>query len=89
MNNNEKAKLLEALQKGQVTVTFKKIDTGELRIMPCTLDPDVLKANGITSTINYSPTEMEAYPVWALDKKAWRSFRLDTVVQWDTNEVSV
>jgi hypothetical protein len=23
-----------------------------------------------------------------LDKKAWRSFRLDTVVQWDTNEVS-
>lgn len=89
MENNEKAKLLEALQTGLVTVTFKKIDTGELRIMPCTLDPDVLKANGITSTINYSPTEMEAYPVWALDKKAWRSFRLDTVVQWDTNEVSV
>ena len=88
MNNNEKAKLLEALQKGQVTVTFKKIDTGELRIMPCTLDPDVLKANGITSTINYSPTEMEAFPVWSRDKNAWRSFRLYTVVQWDTNGVS-
>lgn len=83
MENNEKAKLLEALQTGLVTVTFKKIDTGELRIMPCTLDPDVLKSNGITSTINYSPTEMEAFPVWSLDKDAWRSFRLDTVESWE------
>jgi len=88
MDNNEKAKLLEALQTGLVTVTFKKIDTGELRVMPCTLQPEALKENGVTSTINYSPTEMEAFPVWSLDKKAWRSFRLDTVVQWDTNEVS-
>ena len=83
MKTNEKAKLLEALQKGQVTVTFKKIDTGEIRIMPCTLNPDVLKANGITSTINYSPNEMEAFPVWSLDKNAWRSFRLDTVESWN------
>jgi len=82
MENNERAKLLEALQKGQVTVTFKKIDTGELRIMPCTLNPDALKANGVTSTINYSPNEMEAFPVWSLDKNAWRSFRLDTVESW-------
>lgn len=82
MNNNEKAKLLEALQKGQVTVTFKKIDTGEMRVMPCTLDPDVLKSNGITSTINYSADSMEAFPVWSLDKNAWRSFRLDTVESW-------
>ena len=83
MKTNEKAKLLEALQKGQVTVTFKKIDTGEIRVMPCTLNPDVLKANGITSTINYSPNEMEAFPVWSLDKNAWRSFRLDTVEGWE------
>ena len=82
MNNNEKAKLLEALQKGQVTVTFKKIDTGEMRVMPCTLDPDVLKSNGITSTISYSADSMEAFPVWSLDKNAWRSFRLDTVESW-------
>ena len=83
MENNERAKLLEALQKGQVTVTFKKIDTGEIRVMPCTLNPDVLKANAITSTINYSPNEMEAFPVWSLDKNAWRSFRLDTVEGWE------
>ena len=85
METNEKAKLLEALQTGLVTVTFKKIDTGELRIMPCTLNEDILKENGVTSTINYSPNNVEAFPVWSLDKNAWRSFRLDTVVQWDTN----
>tara|TARA_Y100000385_G_scaffold183820_1_gene189852 strand:- start:448 stop:711 length:264 start_codon:yes stop_codon:yes gene_type:complete len=83
MKTNERAKLLEALQKGQVTVTFKKIDTGEIRVMPCTLNVDVLKDNGISSTINYSADSMEAFPVWSLDKDAWRSFRLDTVESWE------
>jgi hypothetical protein len=83
METNEKAKLLEALQKGQVTVTFTKIDTGETRIMPCTLNPKVLKANGVETTVNYSSNSMEAFPVWSLDKNAWRSFRLDTVVGWE------
>ena len=83
MKTNERAKLLEALQKGQVTVTFKKIDTGEIRVMPCTLNVDILKDNGISSTINYSSNEMEAFPVWSLDKDAWRSFRLDTVESWE------
>jgi hypothetical protein len=83
MKTNERAKLLEALQKGQVTVTFKKIDTGEIRVMPCTLNVDILKDNGISSTINYSANEMEAFPVWSLDKDAWRSFRLDTVESWE------
>lgn len=83
MNNNEKANLLEALQKGQVTVTFTKIDTGEIRVMPCTLNKALLEANGITNEVNYSATSMEAFPVWSLDKNAWRSFRLDTVEGWE------
>lgn len=83
MNNTEKANLLEALQKGQVTVSFTKIDTGELRVMPCTLNKDILKENGIETTINYSSNSMEAFPVWSLDKSAWRSFRLDTVESWE------
>jgi hypothetical protein len=83
MNNNEQAELLEALRKGQVTVTFRKIDTGEIRIMPCTLNPAILEANGITNTVNYKSTSMEAFPVWSLDKNAWRAFRLDTVEGWE------
>ena len=32
---------LESAQKGIVTVEFRKIDTDELRIMPCTLNSEV------------------------------------------------
>lgn len=83
MNATEQKALLEALKKGTVTVTFRKIDTGELRVMPCTLNPAVLKANQVKTTINYEPQNMEAFPVWSLDKNAWRAFRLDTVEGWE------
>lgn len=83
MNTNESKALLEALQKGTVTVTFRKIDTGELRVMPCTLNPAVLEANNVATKVNYEPQNMEAFPVWSLDKDAWRAFRLDTVEGWE------
>jgi hypothetical protein len=83
MEQAEKGKLLEALKKGTVTVSFRKIDTGELRVMPCTLNPVVLEANGVTNKVNVQGTDTEAFPVWALDKDAWRSFRLDTVEGWE------
>lgn len=83
MNNNEKAKLLEALQKGQVQVTFRKVNTGEIRVMPCTLNPAILEANDVTIKINYSADKMDVFPVWSLDKNAWRSFILDTVEAWE------
>lgn len=83
MEQAEKGKLLEALKKGTVTVSFRKIDTGELRVMPCTLNPVVLEANGVKQKVNVQSTDTEAFPVWALDKDAWRSFRLDTVEGWE------
>ena len=39
MNND----LYKALKEGVVTVEFTKIDTGELRVMPCTLNQDIHK----------------------------------------------
>ena len=75
--------LIDALRKDIVTVVFEKIDTGEIRIMPCTLNPEMLKANGVKTEISYTSNEMEAFPVWSLDKNAWRSFRLDTVEGWE------
>ncbi len=84
METSEKHRLLTALKKGTVTVTFQKIDTGELRVMPCTLNPVVLEAN--EAPINFdkiSADDMEHFPVWSLDKNQWRSFRLDTVKGWE------
>lgn len=84
MQQTEKQQLLNALNTGIVTVTFEKVGTGELRIMPCTLSSDVLKENGVDVKIEMN-AESDHFACWALDKKAWRSFRLDTVKQWDTN----
>ena len=84
MEQTEKQKLLNALNTGIVTVTFEKIGTGELRIMPCTLDQSILKENGVNVKVEMN-AESDHFACWALDKKAWRSFRLDTVKQWDTN----
>ena len=83
MQINEKKSLLSALQQGTVTVTFRKLDTDEIRVMPCTLNPAVLEANGVKNKVNYESQNMEAFPVWSLDKNAWRAFRLDTVEGWE------
>ena len=53
MDRNELSRLIEALQQGTVTVTFQKIDSDEIRVMPCTLNPIVLKANGVNTVIEY------------------------------------
>ncbi len=83
MDRSEKENLLKALKKGTVTVSFRKIDTDELRVMPCTLNKVVLEANNVSMTVNVDNLDTEAFPVWALDKNAWRSFRLDTVEGWE------
>lgn len=83
MEKFERYELLTALFKGTVTVTFRKIDTNEIRVMPCTLNPDILKAHGVNITIDLSGDNMEHFPVWSLDKNAWRSFRLSTVEGWE------
>jgi hypothetical protein len=83
MDRNECARLIEALKKGTVTVTFQKIDSDEIRVMPCSLNPTVLEANGIVGTIESINPESEHLAVWSLDKDAWRSFRVNTVLGWE------
>ena len=83
MDRNENARLIEALKKGTVTVTFQKIDSDEIRVMPCSLNPTVLKANGIATVIESVNPDTDHIAVWSLDKDAWRSFRVSTVLGWE------
>ena len=83
MDQNETSRLIEALKRGTVTVTFTKINTGEIRVMPCTLNPVVLEAHGVKVDIKDISSESEHLAAWALDKEAWRSFRLSTVNGWE------
>ena len=83
MERSDKEKLIEALKKGTVTVTFQKIDSDEIRVMPCTLNPTVLEANGIQMQIKEINSDSDHIATWALDKEAWRSFRTSTVLGWE------
>lgn len=71
---------MAAAKKGVVTVEFNKIDTGELRVMPCTLNTELSNHN--VQEILEQREENEHIAVWCLDKDAWRSFRVDTLVRW-------
>jgi len=71
--------LIEALKKGIVVITFKKIDTGEIRVMPSTLNRNFIPDS--TSIMNIS-AESETIMVWSLDKKAWRDIRSNTIIEW-------
>ena len=89
MNSNERIELLAALKKGTVTVTFQKVNSDEIRVMPCTLNPVVLDAFGIEDyssliILNSEFTKQtDQVPVWSIDQNAWRSFRTDTVLGWE------
>jgi WYL_2, Sm-like SH3 beta-barrel fold len=79
--------LLEALTNHECTVTFTKVN-GETRVMPCTLKADVIPTPpaevASKSTVKRHENQ-NVVSVWCLDKKEWRSFRVDNVVDLQIN----
>ena len=73
--------LLEALKNHECTVTFTMVN-GETRVMPCTLKEDIVP------TVEHKGTKKPneaVVSVWCLDKREWRSFRVDNVVDLQIN----
>jgi hypothetical protein len=83
MDRNEKQELIKALLNGTVTVTFQKVNSDEIRVMPCTLNPLVLEAHNVKPTVKGISSNSDVIAAWALDKEAWRSFIADTVLGWE------
>jgi len=75
---------VSAAREGVVTVVFKKINSDEIRTMPCTLNRE-LSENNVPEIIDQQEIG-DNLAVWALDKNAWRSFRTDTVIEWYKGE---
>ena len=74
------ASLIKELKKGVTTITFKKIDTGEIRVMPCTLNKDLMSLNSFSlENIN---SQSKSIVVYALDKKDIRDVIVDTIQSW-------
>lgn len=68
--------IINILRNSEVIVTFLKKD-GTKRKMLCTLKPEVLPP---LKGSNHARNE-EVLPVWDLEKNAWRSFRLDSIIK--------
>ena len=71
------------LLENECVVEFTKVN-GEVRSMPCTLDPrivapepKVLAEGEVPKVKKENPNVMN---VWCLDKKEWRSFRIANVI---------
>ena len=73
--------LIELLQHNEeVTIEFNKKD-GSKRKMKCTLLPKKLPKREVTEGKDRPNKEpkLDIIPVFDLEKKAWRSFRVDSV----------
>lgn len=72
-------KLISALKKGVVTIVFEKIDTKEIRTMPCTLNNELYEQQ--IEIVKYD-SKSDTIIMYALDKKAWRDVRVNTIQEW-------
>jgi hypothetical protein len=68
-------------------VTFTKVN-GEVRVMPCTLKADVIPTAPVHETNTDNPVDFPkvkapnpaVVSAYCLDKKEWRSFRVENVL---------
>lgn len=73
------------LKEKVLTVKFKKKDES-IRKMICTLSDEYLPENKDEQENKKIKTENpNVIPVWDLEKLDWRSFRVDSVVEYETN----
>lgn len=79
--SERKQQLASMLSNAVHEVTFTKVD-GDIRIMPCTLDPILLPVAVIkedTLPKKVRTPNPELLSVWCTDKKEWRSFKVMNV----------
>jgi hypothetical protein len=77
--NLSESKIQELLRQHDCEVTFKKVD-GELRVMPCTLRPEALPTKQVTESTRTKTPVPGVISAWSLDRREWRSFRVNNVI---------
>jgi hypothetical protein len=76
----DKSYLKEQLSKHIAYIVFIKAD-GTNREMTCTLMPSMLPEVKLVESHVPRKQNDEILAVWDLDNKAWRSFRLDSIIE--------
>jgi hypothetical protein len=73
------------LLENECVVEFTKVN-GEVRSMPCTLNPRIVppapepKVLAEGEVLKVKKENLNVINVWCLDKKEWRSFRIANVI---------
>ena len=75
-----KQEIIEALKTNVCTIKFTKVN-GEVREMPCTLREDLVPKYERKTESKESKPESNTLSVWCTDKNAWRSFRVQSVME--------
>jgi hypothetical protein len=82
MNTFDRDEIKYILSNNVATVSFTKND-GTIRDMVCTLREDILPSEFLNGTEQMEKksrkSNPDVLPVWDIEKKAWRSFRIDAV----------
>ena len=79
------------LLENECIVEFTKVN-GEIRSMPCTLDPKIVppvpepKVLAEGEVVKVKKSNPDIMNVWCLDKKEWRSFRIANVISAKVKE---
>lgn len=76
--------LEQMLPKRIVRVTFTKQD-GTERVMFCTTCPDIIPPDDLPKYEQTYEEKKTVQRVYDVDKKAWRSFRLDSIIECTTD----
>ena len=74
--------LIDLLVKNTANIKFTKVD-GTVRDMRCTLNKVHLPENLDMNEDSNRKVNESVLPVYDLDKKGWRSFRIDSVIEVD------
>ena len=74
--------IIDRLRSNVLEVTFNKVN-GEQRIMPCTLKTDYLPelSESKVKQVDDFSVNKTVIRAFAIDKQAWRSFRVENVTQ--------
>lgn len=81
LSQSSRQDIIEALrQPHPTTITFRKKD-GTLRLMKCTLNESLMEGGGNyeKKTDRTKEVNENVVPVYDLDAKSWRSFRIDSL----------
>ncbi len=76
----DKETLKSELQSFVAKITFTKAD-GSNREMTCTLKPSLLPEVKLVEAHVPRKQNDDVLAVWDLDNNAWRSFRLDSIIE--------